>query len=131
MPVTACYFSDANIRLTALEEDVVAQQAQIQAIEQSDTEQDDRMLVLEKDVDTWDDRIVILESSDRDIQDRLATLEETILSNTNIFIFIIFFQIAVIIEINHRNNALCFKLYSYSAMGSVRQFSLRKWRFLR
>ena len=82
------------------------QQAQIEAVEQSDTEQDDRMSALENDVDTWDDRIVVLEATDRDIQDRLATLEETILSKLCILISC-YVPNSIRITLDSRNNTIC------------------------
>ena len=89
MPLLS-FISDTNIRLATVEEDVAEQQTKVEAVEQSDTAQNERMSVLEDDVDTWDDRIVVLEAADRDIQERLSTLEETILSNVHIFIYIFF-----------------------------------------
>ena len=80
------FFSDMTVRLTNIEETVSGQNADIAAITESDTEQNERITVVEDIVDTWDDRIVALEAADRDIQGRLATLEETILSKFRILI---------------------------------------------
>ena len=85
MKILSHFILDTNIRLVTVEEEVVAQEAQLEALEQSDIAQNDRMSVLEDDVDTWDDRIVALEATDQDIQGRLVTLEETILSNLRAF----------------------------------------------
>ena len=82
------------------------QQAQIEAVEQSDTEQNDRMSALEDDVDTWDDRIVSLEAADRDIQGRLVTLEETVLSKSYILISCCVPN-SIRITLDSRNNTIC------------------------
>ena len=69
-----------TVRLTNIEEEVSGQNADIAAVVESDTEQEERISIIEDSVDTWDDRIVGLEAADREIQTRLATLEEIILS---------------------------------------------------
>ena len=64
-----------------VEDDLNAQQAQINNIEMDVSLHDERLSVVEDDMDEWDDKITALEVANVDLTDRLITVDEILLGN--------------------------------------------------